>query len=260
MFGFPETKRARFKKNFLRTAIFQVVFSEDIDVELHRDAIIALFKDSLPRVNDKFSQEIKISLSKDQTPILHPLGDKKVGKGVELKSSDGQIVLSIDNSTFSYTIGGQSYTDFEDLKTSLQPLNDIYRICNVKSIKRLAIRKINIINFEAKDNPMVVLRELISLELLSNMDYFPKWEFVTQNLHSVSYQDKYDRLNLKYGLNIPPENLPNGLGQLILDFDRFKLSNILIDDTFIEAEKLNDEIFNVFSWAISENTKNILNE
>ncbi|MFN8257704.1 MAG: TIGR04255 family protein [Bacteroidales bacterium] len=258
MFDFPKVEHKYFNKNFLKTVIFRIDFEENNKIFEKKKEITDLFSALLPRISDKETKGIQISFSNDQTPILQSVDNINTGKVIEMKSIDGQRILAINKSSLTYTIGGQSYSNSIDLKKELNLLIDFYKISEIKFLKRLAFRKINIIEFKISNNPSEILLQLISPDLLSNLAYFPKSNSIKQNIHSLIYQDGDYSLNIKYGLNIPPiQNI--GIGQIIIDIDLFNTSKIETSETIKIADMINSEIFNIFNWAISENTKRLLN-
>lgn len=257
MFNFPHIDHRKYRKNFLKTVIFQIAFEENITLIDKKPEIVEIFNKVFPRVNDKVTKGIQISFKNDQTPILQHIENEKTGISIEMRSNDGQRILSIDNSSLSYTIGGKSYTSFDDLKSDLELLNSFFELTKINKVKRVAIRKINIIEFVVNNNASDFLAHLISPELLSNLNYFPNTQFISQNIQTIYYQKDDFKLNIKYGLNIPPITNKE-IGQIILDIDLFNTSQIDSYNTIRVAEEINNEIFNIFNWAISDNTKNLL--
>ena len=145
------------------------------------------------------------------------------------------------------------------MKEDITHLNKFFELCKIENIRRLAIRKINIVEFKISDNPSEILEFLITPELLSNLNYFPNANLIRQNIHTINYHEDSYRLNLKYGLNVPPP--PNTeLGQVLIDIDLFNSSTINVSEIFNIADSINSEIFNIFNWTISENILQLLNE
>jgi len=257
MFDFPNIDHRKYNKNFLKTVIFQIAFEENILLKDNKKKVVEIFSKVFPRVNDKVTKGFQISFKNDQTPILQNIDNENTGIPFEMRSNDGERILTIDNSSLSYTISGKSYTSFDDLKIELELLNSFFELTQIKKLKRIAVRKINIIEFKVNENASDVLALLISPELLSNLNYFPNNKFIMQNIQTINYQKDDFKLNIKYGLNIPP--IPNQeIGQIILDIDLFSTSPIESNETIGRAEEINNEIFNVFNWAISDKTKSIL--
>ena len=255
MFGFNHIQRdTSFKKNFLKTVVFQINFQEVSEFMDMRKDIISYFEKDFPRINDNFQNEIKIEFKPNQTPILDHVNGTK--KGFEMKTTDGQEVLKFNNTSMSYVVSGQVYKNFESVSVVINSFTRLLKNMKVSFINRIAIRKLNIIEFKDVDNPSEILQYLINPELLSNLNYFPNQRFIKQNMHSINYINSSSYLNIRYGLNLIPPNFE--IGQTIIDIDLFITSNIEVKDIESKAEKINQEIYNVFSWAISENTKNLL--
>lgn len=258
MFGFPEVKHKTFKNNFLKTVVFQVIFEPNKEIISKKDLISELFEESFPRFHLNTTEGINLSFNKDfKDPILTPLAKENF---IEMKSLDGQKIISINATSISVTYGGKIYKDFSRLITDLGRFKDFFSICNIKKVNRVSIRKINNIEFKADaGNPSEFLEYVISPELLSNQSYFPSSEYIKKNIKNIQYSINDIFLNLIYGLNIPPKNIEE-IGQIILDIDLMKNREIDINAIFEEAKGLNSEIFNIFNWAISDNTIELLDK
>lgn len=259
MFGFPKADRkdvGSFAKNYLKTVIFQVKFQPTDLVIKNKGAIIDLYKDLFPRSNDSFQSGFQISLKQDQTPILNPMS--KENQGFELRSADGQKILSFTKDVISYTISGKEYKNFENILRDFDLLNQIFDMCEIKSFNRVAIRKLNVIDFSIPVNqeatPMDILSMVLNSELLNNLPYFPSAEHVQQNIHSLNYVNKEDHLNLRYGLIVP--RMESKKGQILIDIDLFKTGKTERNKLLTDFEAINLEIFNIFNWALSEEALN----
>ncbi len=254
MFGFKEFKPKTFNKNFLKTVIFQIAY-EKVEFEKNKEEIIKIFNGRFPRTNTKATSGIEISFKDNQTPILQNL---KQPDGLEMKSEDGQKVLNITESLLSYTVSGRAYKNYSTLKEDLDQLDTFIKLCDIKSVNRIAIRKINIIEFMDEENSPEMLNYIINSDLLGNLNFFPYPGKINHNIQLLNYQDGKDYLNIKYGLNILPKNATK-IGQILIDIDLFSLESIDSMKVFDVSDKINKEIFNIFNWVISENTLNLLN-
>lgn len=254
MFGFPRIARKTFHNNFLRTIVFQVQFSDNKIVLEKSAAIKELFKEEFPRSNDAISQGFNIQLSKDKTPILQSIANSRTG--IELRSADGQKALNINTNSLTLTIAGKAYRSFDDIEKFFGKFNQIFKFCRIEDVVRLAIRKVNIIEFEiVGNNQLEVMQYLLSNELSSNISIFPDSEYINQSIQTINYKRDNCHLNLRYGMAIVP-NKKNG--QVIIDIDLFDLTPLKIDKIQIKANELNTEIFNIFNWTLSEKAKKLL--
>tara|TARA_R110001592_G_scaffold205863_2_gene456460 strand:- start:3007 stop:3798 length:792 start_codon:yes stop_codon:yes gene_type:complete len=255
MFDFPKKERAvvsKFKRNYLRSIILQFKFDENKSVVENRAIIEKIFADTYPRKQDKIAQGFNIVLSDEQTPVVQPLTNEN-GE-FELRSNDGQATYSFSHDTISLTISGSSYSNFERMKLEIGKIQEVCKICKIDSLKRVAIRKLNIIEFimQEGNNPhaMDLVGLILNQQLLSNLSYFPSLEHIKQNLNTIEYVDGDNRLNLRYGLLAPQ---PNGkTGQILIDIDLFTLSKVKSDQLEKVTSNINDEIFNIFMWTLSE--------
>lgn len=256
MFGFPTVEHKTFKNNFLKTVIFQLTYDENQFFDEKKEEIISIFKEKYPISRQNVEKGFQISLKKDETPILQPIKDKE---GIEFKSKDGQKVVSINKSVFSFTVDGSVYKDYKELKTEIDGINKFFALCNIDNFKRIAIRKINIFEFKDAENPNSVLEFVLKPELTNNTNYYPKSELIKHNMHSINYDEGSWRLNLKYGLFMNPM-IKKKDGQVIVDIDLFNTEKIPLEKLYDVADKINCEIYNIFNWAISEQAIRLLNE
>lgn len=261
MFDFPKYDRKEglsYKKHFLRAVIFQLRYDDaEKSIEPRKNDIINILKPSFPRVNDKITQGFEIKFNQEQTPILHNIKDDSFG--IEFRSGDGKKIIVVDKHSFTYTIDGKNYKNFETLIEELNKINQILKILKINSIKRIAIRKINIIEFDIdnieRDNPTGALEYALNPDLVSNLNYHPQTEYIRRNIQTINYQKDENRLNLTYGLIVLPSSR---VGQVIIDIDLFSMSLYEASDIFSIANNINNEIFNIFHWAISKNIEELL--
>lgn len=254
MFGFPKTEYKSFEKNFLKTVIFQFAYEKKEEVNESKNQIKEIFKDSFPRQRDVVTSGIQINIDKNQTQIVNPIQESN---GIELKSNDGQKVLNITDSSFTFTTNGKAYKNFSKLKNDLINVTEFFKLCDIKTLSRVAIRKINFIDFTLDDNPVGILDFLFNENLIGNLNHFPNTSKINHNIQSLNYYDNSNYLNIKYGLNIP--NMKGTIGQVIIDIDLYTSRTVRSNELFSIATDINNEIFNVFNWIVSDQTLKLLN-
>lgn len=180
----------------------------------------------------------------------------KGNKFFVLKSPDGFSILEITDTYIMITFDASAYKSSKNIRDILPLFIDFL---NKKNIKEIEINKINIIEFDSKENPNGIIYFLLNNNVIGNVDAFPNTNLINYNLQVVNYRNEDYSLNLKYGMNIPP--LPNlNVGQVIIDINASKYTRTNISELNEKFEILNTEIFNVFNFLINDNTKNnILN-
>lgn len=255
MFGFKEIEHKKYKNNFLKTVVFQVDFDKCINLKEHDSKIEKLFKINFPRFNSAQGKGFEISLN-NENPNFQQIND---GHTINLKSENGQRVIKVTEKSLSFTIGGSSYSYFDNLIDDFNCIISFLELCKIDTVNRLAIRKINLVEFKNNENPSDILKFLLNPNIVSQIDDFPNRQLVNHSIQSINYKDENNFLNIKYGLNIPPQ-LNSEVGHLIIDIDLFKQEKIKIKDIIKNSKSINSEIFNIFSWLINDNTKKILNE
>lgn len=265
MFGFPEAERSDIeshKRHYLKSVIFQVKFEATDEIDKNKNRIISIFKDQFPRTNDLKQGEFEVSFKVDETPIIQSVSQK--GAGFQLRPLDGLKVFSFTEDAISLTISGNVYEGFDNIKNNIIHLIEVFKLCKITSFNRVAIRKLNIIEFEVEDdvenqiNPMQILELILNPSLISNTTYFPQSECIIRNIHTINYNKDKNRLNLRYGLVVP--DVTNNKGQILIDIDLFTVDDVLVDSLESLSSEINSEIFNIFNWTISEGAKKKLRE
>lgn len=258
MFGFKDISYKQYETNFLKTVVFQISFNKIEGFINKKSYIIDNFKSIFPRINTPNGGEIAISFDKEETPIVQHI---KNDGTIEMKSESGQKVLNISNNSLSLTISGLEYKNYLELKGLIENINDFFQCCSIKETFRIAIRKINIVefNYTDDDNTTEILGTVINENLVGNVNYLPKSKFTKQNMHLLNFNNGDYNLNLKYGLNI--QQIPSSnIAQVIIDIDLFNSSINPVSELINITDNINKEIFNAFNWSISETFLNLLND
>ena len=265
MFGFPIQSReviSEFKRNYLKTVVFQFKFPAIKLLSKQRNEIYSKLRAIYPRINDQVESGFEIKFGNEHTPILQPI--KEANSGYELRTEDGQKIISVASDTVSITIAGKVYKNFEDSQANeIQHLLSVLKLFDVRTLNRVAVRKINIIDYTIPDDsdlsPMSVLSMLIHQDLLNNYKGLPSQEHIWQNMHNINYRRANDQLNLRYGLISPDPKKPK-TGQVIIDIDLFNLDNNELKNGEKKLSELNKEVFNIFRWSICADALNKLFE
>lgn len=148
MFNFPKIDREKsfkYSKNFLKTIIIQVKFPQKDNIENFESHLDAILLESHPNKKNIMSGELHMKIEK--TPIL--MSNSSAAKGYEYRSNDGNSIYSIVNDIISLSIAGSNYSNFNEA------FNEFYNNCkalnteiNITELNRIAIRKINIFEYE----------------------------------------------------------------------------------------------------------------
>ncbi len=263
MFGFPEIDRSLikdYKGNFLRSVALQIKYPKSKNIASDREYVSSLFKAILPRISDTKTSSLQISFNQDEkTPVLQPISSNSFG--FEMKSNDGAKILTVLDDTLSYSVAGSAYENFSQIQNEISLMLSIVKKNNIEVLSRIAIRKINIVDFSLEGNddvsPLDVAKMILNPKLVNGIDSFPMTSSITQNINTINYLEGEDRLNLIYGL-LKPSELDSKDGQVVIDIDLFKESSLSSNNLAEYFTNINNEIFNVFNWCISENAKSIL--
>lgn len=257
MFGFPNADRPKagqFKRNLLKSVIFQVKFEKSEDVVIGFKEKREILKNIFPITNRISQNFAHVTFEKDKTPIVQTANSPT--HGYEFKTVDNNKILVITEDTLSYTIAGPTYKNFQ---VAVSEMKDVFfkilQDCNVVIFNRIAIRKINLIEPVV---PPFVNRDLLFAvfndQLVKSFTYFPDIEKVVSGVTNVTMENADSRLNISYGLIAPLHKKDKP--RVLLDIDVF-LVNQKVDLNSIESiwKEINNEIFKIFNWAISTDLK-----
>jgi uncharacterized protein (TIGR04255 family) len=257
MFGFLKADRpqgGQFKRNLLKSVIFQVKFERAEDVVAGFKAKRGILKNKLPITNSILQNFAEVRFEKDKTPIIQTASSPN--HGYEFKTEDNNKTLVITEDTLSYTIAGPSYQRFSvaisEIKKDFFP---ILKESNVSNFTRIAIRKINLIEpIEPTYSNKDLLFMAFNKDLIRGIASFPDMARVASGVTNVTMENADNRLNIVYGLLAPSQMKPKK--QILLDIDLFYFNqNTPLDLIEEKWSEINDEIFNIFNWAISGELK-----
>jgi uncharacterized protein (TIGR04255 family) len=259
MFGFPIIDRPqdfKYKSNFLNTVTFQLDYSA---ISFSNDLLQKL-KDLLGKKYTNIQNAVEGRLDifgSGLAPKVHPIKNN----GIKCTLKDNSITLTVSDNKISYTIQGKYYTNFNSFKMDHQKeINGILKILNISTLTRIAIRKVNIINFELKDEDFSyvdILGLLFNSKLVENMKIIPGSKYLKQAFNTMVLINEANYwLNLNYGFvkDIKSVNKANG----VLDIDIINRNESKKEKIFEVFESINNEI-NVFSWSLQDSTRNQLN-
>lgn len=261
MFNFPKAERptsGQYSSNFLKSVIFQVKFSKKIDIIDNDVFIDSLLIAEFPKKNS--INQSQITLKIDKTPIL--VSSDTPGKvGLEYKSADDKYVYALTPDAFSLTIIDNAYTNFEtEFEKYYKKLNIFCSKYDLESFTRIAIRKINVFEFNVPDEPPInALNHIFNTSVVSNMHSFPDSASIDVGITRVNFINDDIRLNISFGLNQRSQIVVNPSQRVAsLDLDVFKIGNYDLLDFKSHMNEINELIFNVFSYMISDNIKAIM--
>lgn len=257
MFGFPKANRpqaGQFKKNLLKSVVFQIKFERSEDVVDAFKAKREILKNKFPITNPISQNFAEVRFEKDKTPIIQTTSSPN--HGYEFKTEDNSKTLFITEDTLSYTIAGPTYKNFlvtiSEIKQDFFPI--LHECCDLK-FNRIAIRKINLIEpIELTLSSKALLLSAFNEDLVHNITFFPDVTRVASGVTNVTMENVDKRINIVYGLLAPIQK--GGKKQILLDIDLFFFNqNVPLNLVESKWTEINDEIFNIFNWAISNELK-----
>ena len=256
MFEFPEIPRKKdfkFKNNLLRSATFQIKYPKNENVSSKIDDLQKVINDDFPIKKPIFLGFAQLKFEKGKTPIMD--SGKSTESGNEFRAKDGKKIVHLTNDTFTYTISGEIYSNFEN---TYEEINKFFipflKNIGIKTLNRVAIRKINLM--EAKDSldtdDAKLLGGALKESLINHFLNLPGLANLESGASNFQLRKENYQLNLSYGL-LPKNPESKNRGQILLDIDLFgDYQKLTIEEIGSEWLKFNNEIFNIFNWAVNE--------
>lgn len=252
MFGFAQVKRENYGATFLRKVEIVINFEKILNLKEFSEKVVEIFKLEFPRVSLGKSKGFQVSIEGKVKSI-------EEDDMISLKTEDGQIEMTINCDNIFLSIDGRKYESYDsNIKGILEKIVNFFSLCSIESIKSCNLRKINLIEFGYTEQaPNGILNALLNSAITSKDEAFLGTEFITQNIHNIEFKEEEYVLNIRYGMNTLP--FPDKkIGQLIVDNNISSNTEIKSNDVVKEIEKLNNELFNVFSWIFNEDAKKML--
>ena len=214
MFGFPIVDRSiikKFGRNFIRSLIFQLKYGTvDLSTEKKED-LKKLFSKSLPIEGQIIETRLDFQQTEDQTPIISAV--PRTSLGFELMSIDKQKKITFLNNSLTLTYPGNQYSNFNNFKKDeFGQIKKVIKTLKIDTLKRVAIRKINVVEFDVPDdiqqNKIDAYSAILNQDLLTNLNCFPNRDLIDHKISSVKYKKDNYNLHLRYGVVPKAKRLP----------------------------------------------------
>ncbi|MEZ4887809.1 MAG: TIGR04255 family protein [Chitinophagales bacterium] len=254
MFGFPKISKPigyGFKRNFIKSATFQIKFEKNNQILDFKDKLDDLFKDIMPL--SKEINETKVDFKfEDKTPII--LKSSNTQRGFEYKDKNGFQIINITVDALTYIVTGEYYSNFHNIYNDIRgKIISFIDISNIEELKRISIRKVNIMEFQSEDSTVACdfLPLIFNKEIVKSSLNFPNCSNINSSISNLRLLKNQYQLNLGYGML--PYNLSSRKQQALIDIDLlYSNSNIPIEELEKHFIIINDEIFNIFNWVLSD--------
>lgn len=264
MFGFPEKDREdgfQYQRNFLRSVILRIDYPRNERIVSKKEVLKDHFKESFPNTSDIVDTQATLRFE-NKTPIFEPQSSSD--QGVELKSKDLQKNLKITDTFIAYTIGGETYRNFEEAFSTIRQIFAVIQSYNVviENINRLAIRKTNVVDFTLTEKATVIeaISSMFNNALNKSILELPNNKAVSSYNQLVVYNESPYKLSLNYGYR---QGVDKDNWNAVVDIDifneeppeGFELSQI--EGEFL---KINKAVFDVFHWSLQDGLISELNK
>lgn len=156
-------------------------------------------------------------------------------------------------------MSGREYVNFDAFKSVLGSFSNFFSSVSIKIVKRISLRKINMMEFNnIQDNKLGYTDVILNKALLINSDIVPSTN-LQQGIQTLNYAIGDWKLDFKYGIVSPtlPEKVKP---KVVLDIDIANIGEINQENVESTLLKINQQVFNVFSWSLSDSFKKFMNE
>lgn len=198
-----------------------------------------------------------------RTPVVTT--EDATDAGVEYRSESGNRIFQLLRDSIALTILDGQYSTFHDeFDTFWEGAQVLMESLEIRTLTRLAIRKINLFEFrENTDTPAVESLPVVFKEgLVESLMSFPGHSVTRASLHRVEMTEGAHQLKLAYGLT-PQVKESDGFRNRIgtLDIDVFRMEADL-DPTVAPDEMrcINETVYNVFDYVVTDEAKRFMME
>lgn len=260
MFGITTHNREVFTRNFLRSINISAKYQEHSTCSELADRFVSLFADVMPVT--QVNPAVRFNLNSNGVQRDESYHSKQV----TLHSSDMRRSMTLTDDSCEYIVSGDQYKSSEDMKKVFKKAVGYLETCGVNKFARLSMRKQNILQFQCVSgslDPVPVqgpVEDIFNNKLLLPYSVVNEINpYIKQSMQTLQLEDKGYILTLRYGFQIQKreDDKKKAVGLLILDMDIYK-QDVLIDAVEDELSIFNEELYNAFIWAISDNTLNSL--
>ena len=256
MFGFPEKDRKKdfqYKRNFLRSTILRIDYSQNEKVVEKKDTFKRDFEDLFPNSNDIVDAQ-GILRFEDKTPIFEPQSSSE--QGIELKSKDLQKNLKITDTFTAYTVSGNAYTNFEKAFSIIEQVFKTVQgsKMRIENVSRIAVRKTNVIDFTVVEGATIVnaISSMFNNALNKSISELPNSNTVDSYNQTIVYSDSPYKLNLNYGYR---KGVDQNNWNAIVDIDIFNEAPLVefeLGQVKGEFLAINKAVFDIFHWSLQD--------
>jgi len=260
MFGIPSVERKIFERNFLKTAIFSLNYSTQFKIVGLKKDIQNLFEDfDLSELTRGVGLQLRIV---DGKQVVESIEGSNEITGFELKSINGDLIITIQHGHVSLRINSDEYKNFDSITKYVPQIKQLLNLVHIKNYDNLSIRKINVLELEKTESitgpSQILLKSFINKRLFGDLSYFGKDDFVTSNISSIIFKEDNYNLNLRYGIN-SPNKVNENIKHILIDIESSVKGKLELASLNDEMISINQSIYDCFNWVIGDTFKQILN-
>lgn len=262
MFGFPEVPRKVYKSNFLRHISITLNYKKISDgISLDYESFAPILSDFFPDFNIGEKRDIGVSFNQ-QKGIIEREVESHFSNVLIFKNDKTNSSIKISDTDIEIDIEGRLYSSFTDIRRVLEGIFD--KCCKTLSINEflnISIKKLNVLEIDKEGRGKEGFEDFVYSaynNFMNNDLSIPTKRFVINDFRSINMHNENSLLNLKYGIN-SPENVPGDIKHIFIDA-RILQNMVNVQDALNSIDKINQELFNIYNWTISEKLINLINE
>jgi uncharacterized protein (TIGR04255 family) len=280
MFGIPERQKIVFARNFIDTVACKVSYEENRRCTSDRNTFVEGLKEYLPNVKDNETQTITFQGSPNGGFRSFSVDTNKDDHQLLLSSADAKFQLQVSNTDLVLKQSAGSYVSSVEYDKLMLKSIGILANCQVHTFNTLELRKVNLVNYEAKHQedkvvdkgegqaedvffPVQAIKRVINSHLLNMYENMGEVNVhLDQQIYSLRLKDGDYQLVIKYGLLVGENNEKEkcAKGQIPIDILIKKLTPTKVEDLEGTLTLCHQQLYNAYCWVLSnEFMENILN-
>lgn len=252
LFGFPRKERSpgfRYNRHFIRVVNLICHYDEVTDVKQHESTIRKFVPDNFTRDPELVFRNLNLSIftKEGQPTVQHDV----VSAGVAFLPPDKRSILALFNDALRYDVTGASYNNFDSYISDVD-IPNILKTLGVDIVKDLTFTKSNWIEFNDTNDGLRAYDHfefLLGPDIAAPLKKIPSQDWIKSHNQTTQYQKDHFVMKIVFGLISPSHK---SRGRLTFDVQIKHTAPILTSELISVIKRMNDEIFNVFHWAATD--------
>ncbi|MCM2353979.1 MAG: TIGR04255 family protein [Pseudobdellovibrio sp.] len=250
MFNIPQIQRTNFKKHFIKQAFIEIRFAAR---EIDWKALEAFYKSNInDKANVRFGMKAQFKFTNENDAMKVSSEGEHKRESTHFSNADGTFGAEVfENRIVFFITKYDSFDSFCD--SSLATFAELNKFLKIEKIVRLGIRKINELGIIDSGYNGAGTNEMIFTPLKNN-----KFDSLAVKSAATKYVLEKDNVRAIVTVNASKSTSDGHI--LVIDLDMQNTLNFELKNADIKSElkSLNDRIFAVYTWIISDDLRNEL--